>query len=104
MKKTLSAAIVAAALTLTAACGGSDGGSRPSADEISKALSDKDSVLGTAVPKKAADCMAKVFEESKLSDKTLKALISGDKKYKNEDDTKVLSTMSTDLGKCATAS
>lgn len=103
MKKTLSLAIAAAALTLTAACGGG-GSDRPSADEISKALTGDDSVLGTSVPKKAADCMAKVFEESKLSDKTLNALIKGDKDYKNEDDTKVLTTLSTDLGKCATAS
>lgn len=103
MKKTLSAAIAAAALTLTAACGGG-GGDRPTADEISKALTSEKSALGTAVPKKAADCIAKVFEESKLSDKTLRALIKGDKDYKNADDTKVLGEMTEEIGKCATAS
>lgn len=103
MKKTLSIAIAAAAMTLTAACGGG-GGDRPTTNEISKALTGDDSVLGTSVPKKAADCMAKVFEESKLSDKTLNALVEGDKDYENSDDTKVLTSLADDLGKCATAS
>ncbi|MFI5427994.1 hypothetical protein [Aeromicrobium sp. UC242_57] len=48
--------------------------------------------------------MAKVFEESKLSDKTLNALVEGDKDYKNADDTKVLTELTPKLGECATAS
>ena len=102
MKKTLSAAIVAAALTLTAACGGG-GGDRPTTDEISKALTGKNSVFGTAVPKKTADCIAKVFEESELSDKTLNAIVEGKKDYENKDDEKKLTGLSKDLTKCASA-
>lgn len=102
MRKTLSAAIVAAALTLTAACGGGD--SRPTTDEISKALTSMDSAPGAAVPQKAADCMAKVFEKSDLSDKTLNALVEGKKDYENKDDEKKLDGLKTDLVECASAS
>lgn len=101
MKKTLSAVMLTAALAMTAACGGGD--DRPTADELSKTLTGKNNVLGTEVPQKAADCMAKVLEESDLSDKTLNALVDADKDYKNKKDEKTLQKLTPELGKCATA-
>lgn len=78
------------ALALSA-CGGS---ARPSQDEISKAITSKDSLIST-IPKDKADCFAKILEESKLSDKTLQALVEGDQDYKG---TKKEASILTSLG------
>ena len=76
------AVLAVSILIATSGCGGT---SRPSADAISKALRQGDSVGGAAssrLSKKAADCVGKVFVDSKLSDGSLQAIIAADKKYK----------------------
>ena len=99
MKKTLTAAFVVAALSLTSACGG--GGDRPSKADVKEALTSKDNVFGTKIPEKTADCIAGVLVDSKASDKTLNAIVDGDKDYKGSDDEKkALDGLQTDLTKC----
>lgn len=103
MKKTMSAMFVVATLTLTSACGGSDGSDRPTQAEIKKAITAKDSVFGTEIPAAQADCVAGVLVDSKVSDKTLQAIIDADKDYKgSKADTNALNDMTTDLAKCVT--
>ncbi|MDQ3155768.1 MAG: hypothetical protein M3Q98_03450 [Actinomycetota bacterium] len=95
MKKT-GFTLIALALAFTTACG-SD---RPSQDEVSKSLTSKSSVMPTAMPKKQADCVAKVLVKSELSDKTLKALVAKDEKYKGtKKDQKVLTGLGTKITK-----
>jgi hypothetical protein len=104
MKKTMSAAFIVAALALTSACGGSDGGGRPTTAEVKKAITSKDSVFGTALPEAAADCVADALVKSQASDKTIQAIVDGDKDYKGTDkDQAALSDITTKLGECATA-
>ena len=99
MKKTLSAAFVVAALTLTSACGGG-GGDRPSADDVASQL--KKSANG-AITDKQADCAAKAIVDSKLSDEAVKAVAENDTKYKPTDqDTKAQGEVSKEIGKCIT--
>jgi hypothetical protein len=103
MKKTLTAAFVVAALSLTSACGG--GGDRPSKTEVKEAITSKDSVFGTSIPEKAADCIAGALVDSDVSDKTLQAIVDADKDYKGSDkDKDALNGLQSDLTKCATAS
>src|SRR5690242_18943228 len=78
------AELTVSVLLAISACGG--GGSRPYQDELSHALqkSGEGSILGygdTKVSKKAADCVAKVLEESRISDRALKAIVDGRKSY-----------------------
>jgi hypothetical protein len=80
MRRNVTLTIAALGLTLTAACGG--GGDRPTSSELSKALTANNNATGTTLPKKQADCFAKLLEKSGVSDKTLRALVAGDKKYK----------------------
>jgi hypothetical protein len=102
MKKTLTAALVVAALSLTSACGG--GGDRPSKAEVKEAITSKDSVFGTSIPEKAADCIAGALVDSDVSDKTLQAIVDSDKDYKGSDkDKDALNGLQSDLTKCATA-
>ena len=99
MKKTLSAAFVVAALTLTAACGGG-GGDRPSQDKVAAQL--KKSTNG-AITGKQADCAAKAIVDSDLSDAAVKAVAENDTKYKPTDqDTKAQGEVSKEIGKCIT--
>jgi hypothetical protein len=80
--RTLGAALVTGVLLATTACGGS--GTRPSAGELSKALQKGGSSLvgsDTTGNKKAADCLAKVLVESRISDRALKAIVEGNKTY-----------------------
>ena len=74
MTKTLTFAFITAALSLSA-CGGE---ARPTADELSTALSSSDSIFGTALSDKAADCVADVLVASDVSNKGLKAVAEGD--------------------------
>jgi hypothetical protein len=98
MKKTLSAAFVVAALTLTSACGG--GGDRPSQDKIAAQL--KKSTNG-ALTGKQADCAAKAIVDSDLSDEAVKAVAENDTKYKpNDQDKKAQGDISKEIGKCIT--
>ena len=82
--RTFGAALAVGVLVATSAC---SGGSRPSQGDVSSALQKggDNSVLGGSgakVSKKAADCIAKVLVESKISDRALKAIIDGKKDYK----------------------
>ena len=99
MKKTLSAAFVVAALTLTSACGGG-GGDRPSADDVAAQLKKS---AGSAITDKQADCAAKAIVDSDLSDAAVKAVAENDTKYKPTDqDTKAQGEVSKEIGKCIT--
>lgn len=99
MRRNATIALVALGLSLTAACGG--GGDRPSTSEVSKALTANNNATGTTLPKKQADCFAKLLVKSKVSDKTLKALVDADKKYKgSKADEKAITAVAT---KAATA-
>ncbi len=96
------AALAISLLLVTSGCGSS---SRPSADDISNALrKGTDSVLGSAsanLTKKAADCVGKVFVDSKLSDAALKAIVAGDKKYKpSASDTAAINGLATKIVAC----
>jgi len=96
MKKT-GLTLIALALAFTTACGGGD---RPSQEEVSKSLSTKSSELPNAMPKKQADCVAKVLVDSDLSDKTLDALVAKDAKYKGtKKENKILSSLSAKITK-----
>lgn len=97
MKKT-GLTLIALALAFTTACGG--GSDRPTQGDVSKSLTSKSSVLPTALPKKQADCVAKVLVKSSLSDKTLTALVTQDKKYKGtKKDNKTLATLGPKISK-----
>lgn len=99
----LAAGFAVAALSLTSACGGDGGGDRPSQSDIKKAITNKDGVFGGAIPDEAADCVAKSLVDSKLSDKTLNAIVENDKDYKGSDkDKKALQDVQGDLTTCAT--
>lgn len=101
MKKSMSALLLIAALALTSACGGGDG-DRPSKAEVKKAITGEKSVFG-AIPEPAADCVAGVLVDSKVSDETLTAIVENDEDYKGTDkDEDALKDLQTDLGKCAT--
>ena len=101
MKKTLSAAFVVAALALTSACGG--GGDRPTKAEVKTAITSKDSVFGSAIPEKSADCVAGVLVDSDVSDKTLNAIVKSDDDYKgSKDDEKALTSLTKEFAKCVT--
>lgn len=103
MKKTMSAAFIVAALALTSACGGDDGGGRPTTAEVKKAITSKDSVFGTTIPKESADCISKALVDSDVSDKTLNAIVKSDEDYKgSKDDAKALSGLQSDFAKCVT--
>ncbi|MFL6023235.1 MAG: hypothetical protein ACJ72O_07840 [Marmoricola sp.] len=78
------AVVALSVLLATTACGG--GGSRPSQDDLAQALTKggKGSFLGedgSKVSTKAADCIAKLLEESNISDRALKAIIEANKTY-----------------------
>jgi hypothetical protein len=99
------AALAISVLFTTAACGGG-GGDRPSSGDISKALKGKSgSIIGlpSSVNDKAIDCIADAIESSKLSDKTVRALVKGDKNYKgSSSDEKALSGLTSKIGSCVT--
>lgn len=108
MTKKLGASVAVALLLATSSCGGAGGGDdRPSANELSKAF--QKGVKGSEtngqelkLTKKQADCAAKVFEKSKISDKALRAIIDGDKKFKeSKKDDAALQKVVPDLQKCA---
>jgi len=96
-----------AALTVVASmltgCGG-DGG-RPSVDEISDSIQDGDGVFGGGdVDDKTADCLAKAFHDSDLSDDALQAIVDQDEDYEpSDDDEKAAESLSGEaMGECIT--
>lgn len=73
MKKSLSAVLIVAALSLSGCGGDSD---RPSKDELVKGFTAND------LNKKEAECAADALLDSDLSDKALKAVVDEDEKFK----------------------
>ena len=96
--------VAGAALLLTSACGGGD---RPSADDVSKSLTDGKAgglmnLPANTLTDKVADCLAKAIVDSDLSDDAVNALVDGDAKYKGgKDDTKAMTSVATKLADCA---
>ena len=100
MKK-FSVSMAALALLLTSACGG--GGGRPSEGDIADAIKSGDEkVTGIGkVGDKAADCIAKAFHGSKLSDEALRAMVDKDEKFKpSKEDEKAIKDVLPDMLKC----
>ena len=97
----------AATVMLLAGCGGGDGGGRPSVDDISKVLTDGGEIGGEdfSLPQDQADCVAKAFHESDLSDEALNAMVDKDEDYEpSDEDTKALTSVSSeDVAACMTA-
>jgi hypothetical protein len=92
------------ALTLLTGCGGGGGG-RPSVGDISSTLQDGDNAVGLTLDADQADCFAKVFHDSDISDEALQAMVDQDGDYDpSEEDTKALTalTSSDDAAKCVT--
>src|SRR5688500_19628692 len=88
---------LAATVVLLAGCGG--GGGRPSVDEISTVLSEGSEIGGEdfSIPEEQADCVAKAFHESDLSDDALNAMVDKDEDYEASDaDEKALTEISTE--------
>lgn len=102
----LALGLLSTSMTLAlAACGGGSG--RPSADDISGSLQHGKAAdtIGASgkLTSAVADCMGKVLHDSKLSDKTLNALVDGDDDYKgSKDDTSELSALTPKMGECVT--
>jgi len=100
MKKTLSAAFIVAALSVTSACGGDDGGDRPSKSELT------DQIVKSsdgALTKKQADCAAEAILDSDLSDEAIKAVAEGDNDFEpSKDDEKAQGDATTAITKCLT--
>lgn len=75
--KMIASALVGGSVLLTAACGSSD---RPSVSDIQNALQKHES----SIPASATKCIATVIHDSKISDGTLKKMVSGDVKFQDE--------------------
>lgn len=93
-------AIALAASVVLAGCGGGGGDDRPSVDEISNVLTEGGEIGGddVSIPEEQADCVAKAFHESELSDDALNAMVDKDEDYEaSEADEKVLSDISTGI-------
>ncbi len=99
MVKKLGATAAVALLLATSACAGS----RPSGPELSSAMQKGVKAGGEKLEltKKQADCAAKIFEKSDLSDKSLQALADRNSDYKESAaDTKALKKILPKLQKC----
>ena len=100
------AGIAISVLLVTSACGG---GSRPSQGELSKALQKgaTSKVLGGSgitVSKKAADCIAKLLVDSKVSNRALQAIVDGSKTYRpSKADTVAATQVAPKIVKCLPA-
>ncbi|PUA79835.1 hypothetical protein [Nocardioides currus] len=98
---------VAATVVLLAGCGG-DGGGRPSVDELTDVLTEGGEIGGEdfSLPKDQAECVAKAFHDSDLSDEALNAMVEKDEDYEPSDaDTKALSDLgSEDMVACMSGS
>ncbi|MCW2758596.1 MAG: hypothetical protein JWO46_2342 [Nocardioidaceae bacterium] len=101
MGKTLGAAVCAVLLLVTAGCGSS----RPAAGEVSTALqkgvaSTKDKTDKLTLPKKQADCAAKIFVKSDISDKDLRQIVDDHKFNASKANEKIIEKVAEDLQKC----
>ena len=99
MVKKLGASVVVALLLATSACGGG----RPSEDDLSTAMQKgvKTDNREVKLTKKQADCAAKIFVKSDISDDALQAIADRDDKYKeSKKDRDALTKVSPQLAKC----
>lgn len=99
---------LAATIVLLAGCGGGGGG-RPSVDELSNVFVDGGEFAGEDFnfPKEQADCIAKLFHESDLSDEALNAIVEKDEDFEPSDkDEEVAAGFATneDFAACVTPS
>lgn len=108
MRKSLACFTLLAVLTVPTACGGSDGGGRPSADEIAAALSDPDNPAGAAfatggTSEEVIDCIAEAIHDSDLSDEAVQAIVDGDEDYAGSgEDDDAITGLSDDITACVT--
>ena len=101
MVKRLGATVAVALLLATSACGAG----RPSEEELSTAMQKgvKTNDQTVKLTKKQADCAAKIFVKSGLSDEALQAIADSDETYKaTKKDDAALKKITDDLGACAT--
>lgn len=100
MRNKLGASVAVALLLAASACGGG----RPSESDLSKSMVKGFNVDGSGdvkLPKKTADCFAKILEKSGASDEFLTAIADNDKKYKvSKKDEKVLTGLNDEAAKC----
>jgi hypothetical protein len=99
MVKKLGATVAVALLLATSACGGG----RPSADELSTAMQKgvKTNNQTVKLTKVQADCAAKIFVKSDLSDEALQAIADRDDTFKeSKKDAAALKKITPDLGAC----
>ena len=102
MVKKLGATVAVALLLATSACGDE----RPTADELSTSMQEKGVTTNgrtVKLTKDQADCAAKIFVKSGLSDEALQAIVDSDETYKaSKQDDAALRKITDDLGACAT--
>lgn len=99
MVKKLGASVAVALLLATAACGAG----RPSEKELSTAMQKgvKTSDQTVKLTKEQADCAARIFVKSDLSDEALQAIADRDQTYKeSKKDAAALKKIRDDLGAC----
>lgn len=100
------AAVCCALLVAVTACGGA---SRPSTDEIAKAIKSGESVMGSlpsSLPDDVMDdvvnCIATALYESEVSNEALVAFIEGDKEFEgSEGDQEAIDSVTSKLSECA---
>jgi hypothetical protein len=99
MGKKLGGTVAVVLLLATSACGAG----RPSEGELSTAMQKgvKTDEQTVKLTKEQADCAAKIFVKSDLSDEALQAIVERDQEYKeSKKDTAALKKISDDLGAC----
>jgi hypothetical protein len=99
MVKKLGATVAVALLLATSACGAG----RPSEEELSTAMQKgvKTDDQTVKLTKEQADCAAKIFVKSELSDEALQAITERDQTYKeSKSDAAALEKIEDDLGAC----
>lgn len=100
--KAVGAALAVAALLATSACGG---GGRPSEADVSKALqkgvvSSTDKSDKLKLTKKQADCTAKIFVKSELTDEALQKMANDHIYARNKKNDAVVTKLGTKLQAC----
>jgi hypothetical protein len=98
MRKKLGVSLAVALLLATSACGG-----RPSVADVSKGLQGgfRSGGHNLKLTKQQADCAAKIFVKSKISDETLRAIADQNDNYKpSKKDGAVAEKISKDLAGC----
>lgn len=94
------AAIAALVLVGTTACGA---GGRPSQDELADVFKEgTEDVAGMGrITEESAECMARAFHDSEVSDETLRAIVEKDEDYEpSADDEKALEKTVPEMLRC----